>query len=377
MESSSKHVICNCNQCKGAKVDPRTRDAHMKKREFGTRSLIIGSSITEEGTSRSHIPDVDFVNDQMETDEIDINNSESSSEEEPNFLVKSPKKSKGKGKQSSHGGGRYPLVRVEQILYDSDEQYIDESDINDENDDESEDDNSEQHVEFDAPEYDYGNESSKMSIPDINVGFTWIIYWIFKFQERYRLADTATDSLIKFVRYILVSIDKNTYSEFPKTLYMARKSFGIGDQLIKFATCKKCCKLYAIKDLPTDRPFTCTFQDYPNHTMAKLRSSCNANITKQVPTNQGKLFRPSLIFPVTSIKHRLQQLYNKKGFEESCQKWAVRPGYDQELADIYDGRIWKTFQDPNQDLPFFRKEVSDSHLGIMLNLDWFQPFDNS
>jgi hypothetical protein len=31
--SSRKHVICNCNLCKGAKVDPRTRESHMKKRE--------------------------------------------------------------------------------------------------------------------------------------------------------------------------------------------------------------------------------------------------------------------------------------------------------------------------------------------------------
>jgi len=27
--------------------------------------------------------------------------------------------------------------------------------------------------------------------------------------------------------------------------------------------------------------------------------------------------------------------------------------------------------------PFFRHEVSDSHLEIMLKLNWFQPFDNS
>ena len=25
---------------------------------------------------------------------------------------------------------------------------------------------------------------------------------------------------------------------------------------------------------------------------------------------------------------------------------------------------------------FFRPEVADSHLGLMLNLDWFQPYDN-
>ena len=42
-------------------------------------------------------------------------------------------------------------------------------------------------------------------------------------------------------------------------------------------------------------------------------------------------------------------VYNKKGFEESCRKWAARPNNDHELSDIYDGRIWKEFKDPNED----------------------------
>ena len=79
-ESSSKHVTCNCKRCKGTKVNPLTRDAHIKKREFRTRSLIIEPSTIKESTSQSHIPDEDFVDDLMEMDEIDINNNESSSE---------------------------------------------------------------------------------------------------------------------------------------------------------------------------------------------------------------------------------------------------------------------------------------------------------
>ena len=92
----------------------------------------------------------------------------------------------------------------------------------------------------------------------------------------------ATKSLIKFMRYLLVLIDKNTYSEFPKSLYMAYKLFGISDQIIKYATCKKCCKLYALKDLPIDKPYYCTFQDFPNHPRINLRSPCDGIITKQL-----------------------------------------------------------------------------------------------
>src|SRR2546430_15284155 len=117
------------------------------------------------------------------------------------------------------------------------------------------------------------------------------------------------------------------------------------------------------------------FQNFSNHPMANYRSPCGAVITKQVPTNQGIIYRPALIFPIVNIKCQLQRLYNKKGFEESCRKWAARPNNDHELSDIYDRRIWKEFKDPNKDRLFFRHDVSDSNLGIMLNLDWFQPFD--
>jgi hypothetical protein len=66
-----------------------------------------------------------------------------------------------------------------------------------------------------------------------------------------------------------------------------------------------------------------------------------------------------------------------KGFKKSCREWANRPVNDHELSDIYDRRIWKKFKDPDDGQLFFCHDVLDSHLGIMLNLDWFQPFDSS
>ena len=45
------------------------------------------------------------------------------------------------------------------------------------------------------------------------------------------------------------------------------------------------------------------------------------------------------------------------------------------MFDIYDGRIWKGFMD--DDCLFFTKEHADTHLGLIINMDWFQPFDSS
>src|SRR5204862_2915249 len=50
------------------------------------------------------------------------------------------------------------------------------------------------------------------------------------------------------------------------------------------------------------------------------------------------------------------------------------------MSDIYDGEIWKTFPSslntPNA-ARFFEPETADRHLGIMINLDWFQPFKSA
>src|SRR2546429_2691822 len=50
------------------------------------------------------------------------------------------------------------------------------------------------------------------------------------------------------------------------------------------------------------------------------------------------------------------------------------------MSDIYDGEIWKTFPSslniPNT-ARFFAPETADRHLGIMINLDWFQPFKSA
>ena len=161
-----------------------------------------------------------FPGDFMEVD----NGDDFVGEKEFNFLVTKPRKSKRRLD--------YPLVIIEQIL----------SDNNNDNDNDEDDDMDDieddlgQNVSFDAPESGYEDDSDTINI-NIKQSFAWIVYWILKYQERYRLSDTTTNSLIKFVRHILISYDKKTYSTFPTTLYMARKLFGIGDQIIKYATC--------------------------------------------------------------------------------------------------------------------------------------------
>ena len=82
-----------------------------------------------------------------------------------------------------------------------------------------------------------------------------------------------------------------------------------------------------------------------------------------------------MTYPLVNIRQQLTLFFGRKDFEMSCRKWAERKNDTEAMFDIYDGRIWKGFTD--DDCLFFTKEHADTHLGLIINMDWFQPFDSS
>ncbi len=49
------------------------------------------------------------------------------------------------------------------------------------------------------------------------------------------------------------------------------------------------------------------------------------------------------------------------------------------ISDIYNNEIWKIFSsysNTTESLSFFIPEYTDSYLEIIINLDWFQPFES-
>ena len=83
-----------------------------------------------------------------------------------------------------------------------------------------------------------------------------------------------------------------------------------------------------------------------------------------------------MTFPLVNIKQQLTLFFGRKNFESACRKWAERRNDTEALFDIYDGKIWKSFEDGNGE-SFFTYEFADAHIGLILNMDWFQPFVNS
>jgi len=78
-----------------------------------------------------------------------------------------------------------------------------------------------------------------------------------------------------------------------------------------------------------------------------------------------------MIYPFSTIRQQLATLYLQSDFENSLRHWANRSRFDNILTDVYDGQIWRTLKEiSDHDSPnFFRPEVADSNLGLMLNLD--------
>ncbi|GET52341.1 hypothetical protein RIR_jg16610.t5 [Rhizophagus irregularis DAOM 181602=DAOM 197198] len=83
-----------------------------------------------------------------------------------------------------------------------------------------------------------------------------------------------------------------------------------------------------------------------------------------------------MTFPLVNIRRQLTLFFGRKDFEVTCRKWAERENETEALFDIYDGRIWMSFEDGKGE-PFFKKEYAETHIGLMLNMDWFQPYINS
>jgi len=369
-----KHQPCYCQACKGKLTDPRTKATH-------TEEIIIPQRETT--INFSEAPEIPF-NDLMPPDpENDINDNEGPQEEIHSFLVKRTPIAFQKNRTS-----KTSLPEVVDELFSDD----DRDGASDEEDYErnfrdntleylSDDDLEEDQVNFDAPEIELEENNSRHA-GGLENTFSWIIIWILKYQERFRLSNVATNALFQFLHYVLINIDETKFATFPTSLYMAQKDLGICVHLVKYAACEKCCKLYNISDVSSSHPsitpkFTnCIFQDFPNHPMSNKRNACGAPLYKQVRTMNGVIKKPALIFPMVSLKHQLNLLFKRKGFEESCRKCVNRPSDPEILADIYDGRVWKSFNDENG-TTFFRPDTADTHLGIMLNMDWFQPFENS
>src|SRR5579859_6619441 len=118
----------------------------------------------------------------------------------------------------------------------------------------------------------------------------------------------------------------------------------------------------------------CQHVEYPN---SSRRQICQNSLSHQIRLLNRVSIQSEMIYPFSTIRQQLAILYLQPEFEKSLRHWTNRSHSNDIITDIYDGQIWKTFKETSDDnsLNFFRSEIADSNIGLMLNVDWFQSYE--
>jgi len=212
-----------------------------------------------------------------------------------------------------------------------------------------------------------------------------ILTSIFLYQTISKTSDSSIAILLGVFRYFLFALIncagivklKPILEQFPATLYSCKRLIGLeSDQFIKWVICQKCDAIYSHEQsIKTINGKTvsakCKRVLFPNHTIRNRRAPCNTNLMKKVTNGSKYAFHPRKLYCYKSIKTTLELLLKRPGFKELLFK-DITSNTDVK-TDIYDGDLWKNFKgvDGNQ---FFSDK---RNIGLMLNVDWFQPFKNS
>lgn len=73
------------------------------------------------------------------------------------------------------------------------------------------------------------------------------------------------------------------------------------------------------------------------------------------------------------FRHCKDLLTNQDIIIELCETWRKRNVPDGWLTDFYDGKLWKQWMSVDS-VPLLQ---TPGNLALMLNLDWFQPFNHT
>ncbi|KAK3744047.1 hypothetical protein QZH41_011920 [Actinostola sp. cb2023] len=91
-------------------------------------------------------------------------------------------------------------------------------------------------------------------------------------------------------------------------------------------------------------------------------------------SKSGSLYlQPKRIYCFQSLISSLNKLLSRTGFQEKCEVWRGRNLEQGTMGDVYEGRIWKEILDSEGN----HFPPSLGNLGVMFNVDWFQPYKHT
>ena len=236
--------------------------------------------------------------------------------------------------------------------------------------------------DFNAPEND---DEGRRNFCYIAISV--FIHLVFAWQMKFTVSDNCINSLLYIVKYLLTMMQFvfgmtefcNMVEVFPETMHKARHFLDFQkDEFVKFVVCPKCHKLYTYDQAQIivhgkKQSKLCDFVQYPNHPHVRMRSPCGATLMKVIVNKDGnnQSLYPYKTYCYQSLKISLQRLLQRQDVRKALARNIVQN--EGAYFDIYDGRVWKQFKDPNGQQYFKDRR----NLAGMFNIDWFQPFEGS
>lgn len=217
-------------------------------------------------------------------------------------------------------------------------------------------------------------QSSKpMKFTDL---FRWILMIIIAWHIAHDISALALDALLQLISAIesLCSPIALGLSAFPATVYLAYKYLKLDSEtFIKHVLCPKCYTLYNYNECLKENPDgslsvkRCTHIAFPCHPQKNRRLQCSTPLVKPINLSSGSRRLYALHCYVTkSLCDSLQRFLLRKDIHLKLEAWRKRSIPEGHYADVYDGKVWKSFMDS-----LLNQKRS---LAFMINADWFQPF---
>ena len=205
------------------------------------------------------------------------------------------------------------------------------------------------------------------------------------FHLTFRVSERAMLCLLHFIQILIQYISSLIGGHqiincllgmFPKSLYGVRKLTKQNYDIKEYVVCPKCNSLYSASNSiiklhnGDSQSKCCEYIEFPNHKHQSRQTKCGIRLMKEVRIGGKSKLVPKKVFFYHSISSYLQTFIERKGFLEKCELWRKRVVPRNEMADVYDGDVWKKFQHVDGE-PFL---AYYGNLCLALNIDWFNPF---
>ena len=160
-------------------------------------------------------------------------------------------------------------------------------------------------------------------------------------QSLYRISNTATNALLKFIyaffNLVISVVTSNEHDlqdlmpKFPQNIRAAQQLLWQERKtdIIEFVVCPKCHSVYSYEDCVITRAGqkeskVCSHVAYPDHPHLRRRKACGTVLLKRIKVKSGYKLIPIKCYPYQPLSNSFDYLVNEEGFLKSCKKWRHR-----------------------------------------------------